>query len=72
MASKMKLNSYNVLAFVWFIGVIIVSALWFEKLAYDEPELLAYGMPAYFLGTIVVIMLGQLCLSLLTKKLRNK
>jgi len=68
----MKLNSYNVLAFIWFIGVIIVSALWFEKLAYDEPELLAYGMPAYFLGTIVVIMLGQHYLSLLTKKLRNK
>jgi len=72
MAFKIKLSKINFPALVWFIGVIIVSALWFEKLAYDEPELLAYGMPAYFLGTIVVIMLGQHFLSLLTKKLRNK
>jgi len=68
----MQLKKINFPVLVWSIGVLIVSSLWFEKLAYDEPELLAWGMPAYLLGTVAVIMLGQHFLTLLRAKLQGK
>jgi len=68
----MKLNKVNFPVLVWSIGFLVVNAMWFEKLALEMPVPFAIWMPAYLVGSVAVLMLGQHLLSLLVNRLRKK